>query len=74
MIQTIFQTIGDVITEFTSVLNTLFEQVISLFYTAPSGEVPGQLTFIGVLALITVGVGLIWTVFGIVRRAIKMRG
>lgn len=74
MVTEIFETITDIITSFLGTLTSSLGEVVKVFYTAGVGSEPGQLTFIGILALLGVGVGLVWTIFGLVRNFIKMRG
>lgn len=74
MVTEIFDTITNIITSFLGTLTSSFTEIVKVFYTAGVGDSAGQLTFIGILALLGVGVGLVWTIFGLVRNFIKMRG
>lgn len=53
----------------------LFQSLVSIFYTAPttSGGA-GSLTFVGYLAIVSLGLGLVFKILGKVQGLIKMRG
>lgn len=70
MIADIFQTIGDAVTAFATALSNAVSSVTSMFYT--SGE-NGGLTVLGTLALIAVGVGLVYWGFRLIRGLISQR-
>lgn len=71
MVADIFEAIGDAITSFAGVLGNGFQSLLALFYT--SGE-NGGLTALGTLALIGVGMGIVYWAFALVRRLISVRG
>ena len=74
MVEQIFSTLGNIATGFANLIVSLFNAVVAIFYTAPSGsETTGSLTIVGILALIGVGTGLVIWAFNFVRRLIRIR-
>ena len=73
MVGAIFQTIGEIITAFGTLLVSLFSSVVSIFYTAGSGNDPGSLKVVGVLGLIGLGTGLVIWAFKYIRSLIRVR-
>lgn len=74
MITQIFETLGDIIESFSSTLVTLFENVVKIFYTAPTGsETVGSLTVVGVLTLVALGCGLVIWGFKFLRSLIRVK-
>jgi len=73
MIAEIFQTIGEAITGFATALSSAVTSVAGMFYTPGSGDNAGQLTFLGSLLLIAVGVGVVYWVFRLIRGLIARR-
>lgn len=71
MVSAIFSTIGDAITGFTTALSSAVGSITEMFYVA-SGDNAG-LTVLGVLALIGVGVGMVYWAFRLIRRLISQR-
>ena len=67
MIATIFNTVADVIAEYTTVLLSVFEGLVGIFYDGT------DLTLLGTLALIAVGVGIVAWAFGLVKSLFRMR-
>lgn len=71
MISDIFTAVGQAVTGFSGVLASGISSVTSMFYDT-SGTTP-QLTVLGTLLLIAVGVGIVYFAFrlikGLVRRA-----
>lgn len=71
MINDIFGAVGDAVTAFAGALSSSITSVTGMFYDA-SGTTP-QLTVLGTLILIVVGVGLVYWAFrlikGLLRRA-----
>lgn len=65
--------ITEVWTEVLSVLTTMLGDVQNIFYTAGTGG-EGQLTFLGVLAVIAVAIGICFLVIGVVQNFLKFRG
>lgn len=65
--------ITEVWTEVLSVLTTMLGSVQNIFYTAGSnGE--GELTFLGILAVITVAISICFLVISVVENFLKFRG
>lgn len=74
MVEQIFTTLGNIATGFAGLVVQLFNAVVAIFYTAPTGnETTGTLTIVGILALIGVGTGLVIWAFNFVRRLIRIR-
>jgi hypothetical protein len=69
MIAEIFDTIVDVVTEYITVLQGLFEGLVEIFYDSGTTS----LTLLGTLALIAVGVGIVAWAFGLVKSLFRMR-
>ena len=71
MVAQIFDILGEIAQGFASLLVELFEAVVAIFYTAPTGtETTGQLTIVGVLALISLGTSLVIWAFNYIKRLI----
>lgn len=70
MVAEIFQTIGEVVTAFTTALSNSVSGIVAMFYTSGEG---GGLTVLGVLSLIAVGCGLVYWAFRLIRRLISQR-
>lgn len=64
----IVQSFVDVWTALSSFLVSLFPNLIALFYA------DGALTFVGVMAVIMAGIGLILLVWNLIRSFFAMRG
>ena len=69
MLAQIFQTIADVVAEYTTVIQSVFEGLVEIFYNSTTS----QLTLLGTLALIAVGVGIVAWAFGLVRSLFRMK-
>lgn len=70
----IFETLGDIISGFSTLLVSLFENVVKIFYTAPTGsETIGSLTVVGVLTLVAMGCGLVIWGFKFLRSLIRVK-
>lgn len=70
----VFETLGDIIEGFSSTLVSLFENVVKIFYTAPTGsETVGSLTVVGVLTLVAMGCGLVIWGFKFLRSLIRVK-
>jgi hypothetical protein len=67
MIVTIFETIADVVGAYTDILLEVFEGLVGIFYDGT------DLTLLGTLALIAVGVGIVAWAFGLVKSLFRMR-
>lgn len=55
-------------------LVTMITSMIPIFYTAPTGETPGSLTFMGVLAVAGLAFSVVFLVMGIIQRFLHFRG
>lgn len=72
MIATIFEEIAAAITAMLSALTNAISGVTELFYVAPSGtDTTGHMTFLGVLLLIAVGVGIVYWAFNLIRGLVR---
>lgn len=71
MVQAIFTTIGEAITNFAQVLGNGFTNLIKLFYDN-SATTPG-LTPLGILMLIGAGIGIVYWAFALVRSLIQAK-
>ena len=72
---------ASIITSITSVWTSIFTWIISsiqslipIFWTEGQGETPGSLTFLGVLAIIALGVGLFFLIMGVIQNFLHLRG
>lgn len=50
------------------------EQMIPIFWTAPVGDAPGSLTFMGVLAVAGLAFSVVFLVLGIIQRFLHFAG
>lgn len=74
MVTAIFTQLETIIGSFASTLVSLFGDVVKIFYTAPTGSnTTGELTVIGILALMGLGTGLVIWAFNFVRRLIRVK-
>lgn len=74
MVSQIFAVLGEIANGFAALVVSLFEAVVAIFYTAPTGsETTGSLTIVGTLALIAVGTSLVIWAFNFIRRLIRIR-
>lgn len=71
----------DVITAITNVFEAIgawfvefIPTLIQLFYTAPAEGVTGGLTFLGVLAVISLAISVFFLVMGIIQNFLHFRG
>lgn len=55
-------------------LKTAITSVLSVFYTAGSGDTGGQLTFLGVLALIALAISIFFLLVGLIQNFLHLRG
>lgn len=74
MVSAIFTQLETIISSFATTLVSLFGDVVKIFYTAPSGSnTTGELTIVGILALMGLGTGLVIWAFNFVRRLLELR-
>lgn len=74
MIGEIFETIGDVITNFAGVLGNGFQSLLAIFWDSTANSGAGALTLVGTLSLIGLGIGVVYWAFRLVRSLIHARG
>lgn len=72
MVSNIFETIGEVVTEYVSVVTSMFGGIIDVFYTAGVEGAPGSLTLLGTLLLIGIGIGIVKWGFNLVYRLVRL--
>ena len=74
MISAIFSTVTQAITAFGNCLVGAAEQLVQLFWTAPTGgETVGHLTDVGILLLIPLGIGIVMGAYYLVKRLFTVR-
>ena len=74
MVSQIFSVLGEIGQGFANLLVDLFGAVVSIFYTAPTGnETTGSLTVVGILALIALGTSLVMWAFRYIKSLIRVR-
>lgn len=67
MVGHIFETIGQVLSEYVTAISGVFQNLINIFYNAETG-----LTLMGTLLLIGVGIGIVVWAFNLVRNLISL--
>lgn len=72
---------GAIITAMTTVFTAVFEwimgaitAIIPVFWTAGSGDTGGELTFLGVLAIIALAISLFFLIVGLIQNFLHLRG
>ncbi len=74
IVKGIFETLGEIVSEFVTLLVSIFENVVKLFWTPAAGEgAGGQLTVLGVFLLIGLGTSLVIWGFNFIRSLIRIR-
>lgn len=70
-----------IITAMTTVFDAVFTWIksaitscIEVFYTAGSGDAAGQMTFLGVLALIALAISIFFLLVGLIQNFLHLRG
>lgn len=70
-----------IITAMTNVFDAVFtwimsaiNAVIPIFWTAGSGDTAGQLTFLGILALIGLAISIFFLLVGLIQNFLHLRG
>lgn len=61
----------------TEVMTWIVDSIASVqevFYTAGTNGSPGSLTFLGVLAVISVAIGIAFLVIGVIQNFLRLRG
>lgn len=69
VISAIFNAVGQAISGFSTALASSVTSVTAMFYDSTNG-----LTFLGVLLCITLGIGLVYWAFRVIRNLVKARG
>ena len=73
MIDAIMSTLSTIVENFGNVLGKVFNGVTSIFYTQ-AAEGQGQLTFLGIILLISVGASLVYWAFKLITSLISKVG
>lgn len=68
MVGSIFNTIGEVITDYVAAIGDMFEALVAIFYNSETST----LTLFGTLFLIAVGIGIVVWGFNLVRNLINL--
>lgn len=68
MVASIFQTIGEVITQYVTSISSMFNSLVTIFYNSTDN----QLTLLGTLLLIGVGVGIVVWGFNLIKNLIRL--
>ena len=74
MIDAIMTTLSTIVENFGNVLGKVFNGVTSIFYTAGAEGASGQLTFLGIILLISVGASLVYWAFKLITSLISKVG
>ena len=74
MIEAIMTTLSTIVENFGNVLGKVFSGVTSIFYTAGAEGGQGQLTFLGIILLISVGASLVYWAFKLITSLISKVG
>ena len=74
MVSAIFGVIGDAVTEFAQVLGEAATAIANIFYVPGASGAAGEITFLGVLALVGVGSGIVYWLFNLIQGLIKNTG
>lgn len=73
LINQLFEALASIVDGFVTMLVSLFNSVVDIFYTAGADGGAGELTIVGTLMLIGLGTGLVIWAFRYVRRLIQVR-
>lgn len=70
-----------ILTAMTSVFDAVFTWIMSainaiipLFWTAGTGDNPGSLTFLGILALVGLAISIFFLIVGLIQNFLHLRG
>ena len=74
MIDAIMGTLSTIVENFGNVLGKVFNGVTSIFYTAGAEGGSGQLTFLGIILLISAGASLVYWAFKLITSLISKVG
>lgn len=73
MISAIFTQLSSIATSFVTLLVSLFQNVVTLFWTEGVGDDPGELTVIGTFMLIGIATGLVIWAFHFIKNMVRIR-
>lgn len=73
IVSSIFSTLGEIAESFGTLMVSLFQSVINLFWQPNTGGTGGSLTVLGVFMLIGLATGLFIWAFSYIRRLIRIR-
>ncbi len=71
---TILDSILEVFDKVGQWLASAVQSIMPMFYVAPVGETPGQLTLLGVLAVAGLAMSVIFLIIGIIQNFLHFRG
>lgn len=74
MIEAIMSTLSSVVESFGGVLGKVFNGITSIFYNPGASGAAGELTFLGVILLISVGASLVYWGFKLIQSLITKVG
>lgn len=74
MIDAIMSNLSTIVENFGNVLGKVFSGITSIFYTAGASDGQGQLTFLGIILLISVGASLVYWGFRLITSLISRVG
>ena len=74
MIDAIMSTLSTIVENFGNVLGKVFNGVTSIFYTPGASGAAGELTFLGIILLISVGASLVYWAFKLITSLISKVG
>lgn len=67
MISDIFGIVGQAITNFATSLGSAVTSIAAMFYDPTANSGAGEITFLGTLALVGVGVGVVYWAFRLIK-------
>lgn len=70
----IITSIFEVFSETGKWLTQFIPTLITLFWTAGSGETPGKLTFLGILAVVGLAISVFFLIMGLIQNFLHFRG
>ena len=70
----IITSITGVFTAIADWISTTLPSITEIFYTPGTGETPGSLTFLGVLAVVALGISIFFLLMGLVQNFLHFRG
>ena len=70
----ILDAILDVFSKVSSWIADAVTDLLPMFYIAPVGETPGSLTILGVLAVASLAISVIFLIIGVIQNFLHFRG